>query len=420
MSDYNILGNKVRQKLLTYARKLSQDFTKPKQRFIADMLTGTLSSNSSKLTDIGRELKEDIELKKTVERLGRNLCEFSQGKELMQNYLSTMKQVIGADTMLLVDGGDVTKACSPKMECIGSVKDGSTGKFADGYWTMGAVALSDKCRQPIPVYEELYPCKKQGGAGHSAETLKCLQHLRENFANDIVRLFDRGFDSGAIITDLVKQDEKFILRSNQNRVVIHKGKQTYINDVVRGLVCENELVFESKSGNKNTCKIGMTQILLPNIGNIRLNLVVCKQFGDKPLVLLTNLSEELEEIALRVVKVYLMRWRIEEFYGFKKQGLNFEDFRVRSLNSIKNLDLFLTIAVGFIGMLSDNKDTMLVMELISTSKRIPKFHKFMKHTKFFFYAVLDGMTRVLASLKYGISRFFLPQHKPLQLSLPFC
>jgi hypothetical protein len=159
----------------------------------------------------------------------------------------------------------------------------------------------------------------------------------------------------------------------------------------------------------------MTQIVMPNLKNIKLNLVVCKEFGEKPLVLYTNISETLETIALRIVKAYLMRWRIEEFYAFKKQGLNFEDFRVRSLNSIKNLDLLLTIAIGFIAALCE-KGGETVALLINVSKRISKTWDFMKKTKFFFYAVLDGITSVLATLRCGISRFFATPPTDYQLS----
>jgi len=48
-------------------------------------------------------------------------------------------------------------------------------------------------------------------------------------------------------------------------------------------------------------------------------------------------------------KVYLMRWRIEKFYRFKKQQFGVENLRVGSLKSIRNLELLLTVEVGDIG-----------------------------------------------------------------------
>ena len=307
------------------------------------------------------------------------------------------------------------------MEAIGSVYDGSKGKYGDGYWTMGVVALSGNNSQPIPIYEKLYPCTKQGGNGFNAETKLALQYLRNNFDKNSPRVFDRGFDSGDVMKELKEKQEKFIIRQNQNRVVIHKGVKTKINDVVKCLACSHELSFHSKTGNVSKTKIGMTQITIPKMDNLKLNLVVCKEFGENPLVLYTNLDEDEKTVAARIVKAYLMRWRIKEFYAFKKQGLNFEDFRVRSLNSIQTLDILLTVASGYIAMLSDKvNEDFFVLKLICVSKRIRKCADFIKESKFFLFAILDGISSVLARLKCGISHFFKPTlRRSAQLSFLF-
>jgi len=421
MTNYNTLGNHLKARFLRFINKFSKNFNKTTRKFIADMLFGMIAAKSCKLTDISRALKESIALKKTTERLGRNLSSFSEKdrETLMKEYLSAVKGSVGPDTMLLIDGGDAIKQCSPKMESIGFVRDGSTGKYAPGYWTMSATALSDENRQPIPVYENLYPCKKQGGLGYNAEVTKCLQSLRENFDANQPRVFDRGFDTLGIVKNLFENGEKFILRANQNRAVIHKGKRSYINDIARNVVCEHILIYKSKSGNRVECRIGMTQVTVPSFNNMKLNLVVCKGFGE-PLVLYSNLSETLETTAIRVVKIYLMRWRIEEFYAFKKQGLNFEDFRVRGLNSIKNLDTLLTIAIGFIGTLGEEIGSDIVVKLIAISKRIEKISVYLKKTKFLFYAILGGLITVFASLRCGISHYFAPITRDPQLHFALC
>jgi len=419
MTNFNTLGNGLKRGIIGFSKKISVGYSKPMQRFIADMVYGIIASGSCKLTDISRALKEDITLKKTIDRLGRNLGNFTARDALTSNYLAAVRPSLGADTMLLVDGGDVTKPCSKKMEAIGSVFDASTRTYGDGYWTMGVAALTENTSQPIPIYEKLYPCKKQGGHGFTVETEAALQYLRENFSADIPRIFDRGFDSGDLIQGLVGNGEKFILRQNQNRVVVHKGKRSKIDAVVRGLECQYELSFKSRTGNKSTCKIGMTEVVLPNLNHLKIQLVVCKEFGENPLVLYTNLCENTESVAVRIVKAYLMRWRIEEYYAFKKeQGMQFEDFRVRSLDKIQNLDLLLTIAIGYIGILCEKvNEELYVMELISASKRIQKTDAFIKKTKFIYYAVHNGITYVLGYLKRGINNYFNPQISSRQLCI---
>lgn len=74
---------------------------------------------------------------------------------------------------------------------------------------------------------------------------------------------------------------------------------------------------------------------------------MCYGFGKEPMLLITNLKSDDKRLCVAVVKVYLMSWRIEEFYRFKKQQFGFENLRVRSLNSIRKLDLLLTVAIGY-------------------------------------------------------------------------
>jgi ABC-type polysaccharide transport system permease subunit len=131
----------------------------------------------------------------------------------------------------------------------------------------------------------------------------------------------------------------------------------------------------------------------------------------EPLLLITNLKSDDGRLAVAVTKVYLMRWRIEEFYRFKKQQFGFEDFRVRSLKSIRNLDLLLTIAIGYIGLMSEKSDERAITaEIIAISKRIYDTPKFV------FYAIADGLFFVLFKCKQGIADMLLKQPKSAQMS----
>mgnify|MGYP000581551009 CR=1 FL=1 len=67
--------------------------------------------------------------------------------------------------------------------------------------------------------------------------------------------------------------------------------------------------------------------------------------------------------------IYLMRWRIEEYFKFKKQSFDFENLRVQSLKSIRNLDLLLTIAIGYVAEISGKSENIrLRAEIIEVSK----------------------------------------------------
>jgi hypothetical protein len=170
--------------------------------------------------------------------------------------------------------------------------------------------------------------------------------------------------------------------------------------------------FKDKKGKNISCKTTIIPVSLPKYPNIPLNLVAVYGFGKEPMLLLTNLKSDDSRLANTIAKVYLLRWRIEEYFRFKKQQYDFEDFRVRSLNAIRVLHRVVMLLTGLISTLSEKReDSRFVMELISVSKRIyrPKPEKAKR--KFLHYAFADAFFVVLRRCSVGISSF-------LALSLP--
>ena len=89
-------------------------------------------------------------------------------------------------------------------------------------------------------------------------------------------------------------------------------------------------------------------------------------FGKNPMLLVTNLeiqeTSQKKKLCIIVTKVYLMRWRIEEYFRFKKQQFNFEDLRFMSLNSIRNLNFFATLAVSYLGIFYSGNSNMWTID----------------------------------------------------------
>ena len=52
------------------------------------------------------------------------------------------------------------------------------------------------------------------------------------------------------------------------------------------------------------------------------------------MMLASNIQIKSKEDVIKTARCYLDRWRIEEYFKFKKQEYNFENFRVRILKSI--------------------------------------------------------------------------------------
>ena len=90
-------------------------------------------------------------------------------------------------------------------------------------------------------------------------------------------------------------------------------------------------------------------------------------------MLLTNRCIKSKDDVVKVVRLYFYRWRIEEYFRAKKQEYGFEDMRVRTLKSMNNLNILLSIHMGYMSKLAENMDKkLLTIKIIERSKSIRK------------------------------------------------
>ena len=411
----------MKRGIATFCDKISKDFKKPVQKFILCMIFGIIASQSSYLSKIARKLNESITLKKTVERLSRNLMTFKSRhrRTLLECYMNTINKTFGEDTILIIDDSDINKEFSLKLDSLCTVRDGSDdGRLVTGYHYAGVTALSTNHRQPIPVYGHVYSSTEPGFKSTNNETMKSLEFLSKHFSKSHVRTLDRGYDAGYIFDYFIPRKESFIVRVVGDRNCIYNGKTMLVEKVAKKGKATHKLKFESKDGDEVDCEISITPIKLPAYPNEELNLIVCHGFGEKPLMLITNLKSDDERLPVIILKAYLMRWRIKEFYKFKKQTFSFENFLVRSLDSIRTLDLLLNISIGYLGTLAEKVDEcIIVSKVVEASKRLNGL------ARFTLYAISDGMYEIFSKGYTGIQSFFgLPKkHKGIhagQLQLP--
>jgi len=406
------MSSNLKRGILRFSEAISAGLSRPELKFISQVIYGMLAAQSCHLSKIARTLGENIALRKTIGRLSRNLGAFRDRDRLQENAIGKLKGCLSDKTVLIVDGGDITKPCSPKMEYIGRVRDGSTGEYGDGYSTLSVTALTPEKKMPIGIYSTVYSAPEPGFVSEDEEVLKALRFIGKHFSKKCIRAFDRGYDANIYYEHLIKQSEKFIIRAKKNRDVLYQGKRVNILELAGRYKGKYKLTFRKKNGVQTDCKVSIIPIGLPCNPKAALNLVVCNGLGKIPLMLVTNLKSDDDRLAVTVAKVYLMRWRIEEFYAFKKQQFGLEDLRVRSLNSIRNLDLLLSIAIGYIGYMSaKGEERKVIMELIHISRRI------FEPPKFFFFALADAMFTVFARAKPGFSHLLRKKPKDPQLSL---
>jgi hypothetical protein len=339
---YNAASN-MRRSVLAFGKTVCRDLNKVDTRFVGDMLFGMISAQDVKLTKIGAALGEEIPLKHTEERLRRKLRDFDKCAEIQEIYMKKVLKKCRKDTLLIVDGGDISKPYGSKFEGLSQVHDGSSGRIEKGFPTVGVIALTED-KLPLPVYENIFSYENDF-VSQNDETFKALDFADKYFSKENIRVFDRGYDSSIINKKLLESGVKFIVRMVGKRKVIHNGKEQNILDIAKKFKGKYRLDFQKQNGKKCECKVWITPI---EMDGKPLNLVVCNGFGEKPLMLITNVFDDDKSICTAIVKCYLLRWKIEEFYRFKKQTFNFEDIRVLSLKAMNNLNFLLNLLVGFI------------------------------------------------------------------------
>jgi hypothetical protein len=411
MTNYSVLGYNLKRGIFKFCSKLTNGYHRPVQKFIFQMIYGLLAGQSCFLTEIARKLNEKIPLAKSVERLSRNLMDLKNTDAIARNYFREVEKHFDDSTILIVDDSDIAKKHSIKLEGLCKVRDGSTGEIADGYWFAGVSALTAKHKQPVPVYNRVYSSLEEGYTSNNAETLRSFRFMTENFPNTTIRALDRGYDASYVFDYFIPRNEAFIVRMN-DRILLHKGKKVHLEKLARQFKGKYLLTFETKDGLKRDCKISIVPVSLPTYPETELNLVICNGLGKEPLLLLTSLKSDDSRLCVTIAKVYLMRWRVEEYYKFKKQGFGFEKFLVRSLQSIRNLDLLISIAIGYIGILSEKvDDSVEAFLIVKAAKRLYGL------AKFTFYAIAYALRDIFAKLYSGLAAFFDRPTPSMQISL---
>ncbi len=285
--------------------------------------------------------------------------------------------------------------------------------MARGYLTIEAAVLSKEGKMPLPIYERVFSAEEAGFISETHENLCCLGFLSEHFSKKCVRTLDRGFDANDYFRYFLKRGERFVIRVKKNRNVIYNGKICNIMDVAEKYKGNYHMDFKGRHGKKAVCKMSCIPVRLCGFPEKELVLVAVYGFGAEPMLLLSNLRiQEKKRLCHIIAKVYLMRWRIEEYFRFKKQQFELEDLRVMSLQSIRNMNLMAMLAVGYIGIISVvKKETIFLAELKECSKRIYGIPKFI------FYTLGYAIERVLSKGRTGIDRFIPSKVKSQQLTL---
>ena len=366
------------------------------------MIYGMNKSQDILLSSIAHELDEKTKKVNIIERLSIHLAE-ELPKSINNNYLNLVFNNIGSNPVFLVDDSDVIKPLGEKFESMCIVRDGSSRKknYEQGYHVCEIVALSEKMKQPISVYSKVYSSTEEKFNSTNNETQKGLD-VTINKLNETgkIGLFihDRGYDSNDLFNYYLKNKQHYIIRLTKKRNVYINGKKHNVGDIAKRKKGKVKINLQFQNEMKECYATCIKVKITANKSNI--NLVLLYGLGEEPLIIATNVPIKSKEDVIRIARGYINRWKIEEYFKFKKQEFGFENFRVRSLTSINNLNTILSYTIGFMAILYEKSNNNKFIKIIITESKSLK-----NKVSLWFYQISRGIAEILKNSRTGIRQW---------------
>ena len=399
--NYSAVVHKLRVQIHEFSGKLSAQFSRPKQRFIEQMVYGICARQEVKLSEIARSLEEDVALIQTEKRLSRNLNSDGMDKRVTDAVVKLGARRVHRDTLLVMDLSDITKPYAKKMEYLAEVRDGSSGEIRDGYPTCNVIACEEGKRRIVPLYQALYSAAAPGYESENQEVLRAVDSVRRWTNGRGIWVMDRGGDRVKLLRPFLdREGMRFIVRLVGNRHVVFRGRNYRTLAVAQSCPLHYADVIVKEDGDgevSHYIEYGFRKVKLPGREE-QLYLVVVKGFGEEPMMLLTNVAVRKKRSVLWfIVGSYLTRWRIEDAIRFVKQAYNLEDIRVMTYVRLKNLVALVLAASYFTAAYVGEtlKLAVLARRVVKAAKRffgVPVFR---------YYALADGIAAVLGHATRG-------------------
>ena len=386
-----------------------------------DIQYGLAKGGSCLISNIARNLDKNIKLNYTIDRLCDNLSNLHKNEKetIWSNYLNEVSKCINKDeAIVLFDDSDINKEYSRKLEDLDRVIDASSQdkRIVNGYHVCEATIITKNEKQPLSIYSQIYSCKSKNFESKNKYTIKSIKTAEKLVGSNFTGVFDRGYDDNKIFNYMEKNKHKFVVRLDDQRVLLFKGIRRNVEEVSKTRKGKIKMTALFDDNEEKELMISYTKAILPHNKKEYTVVFVYGLSEEHPMKLLTNIKNAEKEDIIKIVRLYLSRWRIEEHFRGKKQEYDFENMRVRTLKAMNNLNMMLTIHLGYIAMLADKIDRkLLVIKIIEASKSLRR------KIIVWLSQISRGIKEILKYCHTGIKEWQnieqRPEYKQLQLKL---
>lgn len=405
MNNFTMNTYEMKREIVNFSKNMSKGVNKTTTKFVMDMQYGLAKGGSCLVSNIARSLDEDIKLNYTIDRLCDNLSNIYQDEKdtIWNNYLNEVsKNIDKENAIVLFDDSDINKEYSKKLEDLDRVIDASSQdkKIVNGYHVCEATVLSKNNKQPISIYSQIYSCKSSNFISKNKYTLESIKAAENLIGKNFIGVFDRGYDDNKIYKYMSDNKHQFVVRLDDERTLLFKGKRRSVDEVAKSRKGKISMKALFDNNEEYELMLSHTKAILPS-NKKEYTLVIVYGLSEKnPMKLLTNIDIKNKDDVIKIARLYLSRWRIEEHFRGKKQEYDFENMRVRTLESMNNLNMMLTIHLGHIAILADKMDNkLLTIKILYASKSLKQ------NSIVWLSQIARGIKNILAFAHNGIKEW---------------
>ena len=383
------IQEKVKKTVKKVVTEIGDEVSKPQGKFIMEIVSGILITGGLNLTEIAKALKEKTQVKHTLKRLLRMSDQASLLATANKLSMREATKRITTQTVLALDGGEITHQYDKTFENSSYVKDGSSGKICKGYNLNQISGYNEKSHETFPILLEMYSVLEKGFKSANEKTLKLIDRVVEEIGTKGLWVLDRGYDSEIIFKHMLKLGLVFVIRMTKLRNIMFRGKLVNIKAAAQKINRRHKYGKYGRFGSEKVLlKLGKTEY--------RMTLISYKDKRNKEIMfLLTGGWIKSSKEIKRRIRGYYRRWGVEECYRFEKQGFGIEKSTVRQYSRIKTL-LGVSL-LSWIVLIRIN-DNGKLRESVIKKARMEKA-KLKDRPKFIYYRLLKGIKETFAGIR---------------------
>lgn len=325
------VANIAAKNLHDFFRPYEKLLTKPEMKKCFSLVKGMIQGETVQLSQIGREVQSEILPKTYAEKTGKSLENFQKLANIQLAKGRKMKL-----ELLLYDSGDHQRPYAKKLKGVIPMRDGSTGNlYGRGYGLHGLIGKS-RDGEYVPLILERYE-------EQNLSMLAMMERTIDTLGPDhgAIWVIDRGADDKKIFSFLLDRHQQFLIRLDYGggeRLLEVEGERHPVSVLTAHMK-----------------EAGYRRVKLPGKKEELTLIYFHRRKYRQPLVLLTTLSPNTSKQAINIAKIYLKRWKIEDYYRFVKTRLDLEKMMIQKPQRVDGLLTVILIASAFLMKLEQRK-----------------------------------------------------------------